>query len=75
MALGIVCWITLTHFADYIYNPSLWIRIFSLFFTILFAGITYALVCVAFQVEAANDIVTVIRRKFMNQKLSRDYRG
>lgn len=63
IALGSICWLALTYFTNFIYNPSLLVRIFALFLAIFCAVITYLFVCLTFQVEAANDIYASIRTR------------
>lgn len=61
--LGMICWISLTYFNHFIDSPVFWVRIISLISAIFCAVITYLFMCVALQVDAANDIFKAVRQK------------
>lgn len=64
--LGGVCWLMLSHFSDYIYSSSCWLRGLSLFLVIFSAASTYGIVCLILGVESAYDIFSIIRRRLVS---------
>lgn len=63
VVLGVVCWGVLVLFANFIYSPSFWVRGFSLFVAIAFAGLAYLSACLVLRVESAKDLWAMVLRK------------
>ncbi|MEO8402824.1 MAG: murein biosynthesis integral membrane protein MurJ [Gammaproteobacteria bacterium] len=70
--LGVVCFITLNYFADFIYSRSFWIRGSSLFIAIIFACMAYLSTCLILRVETARSVFVTMRQKIF-KKIKYEY--
>lgn len=63
VALGATCYYSLHYLANYIYNPSIWIRGLSLLILISFAGIVYLSASLILKIDSAISIINTIKQK------------